>query len=86
MDAEVDKLRCRELLKPGVVFSNVINRQLKVLSTDNNIADIQNVAELFVPVAGSLVSTSNNAAIVYKYLTGLLDDFRQDAFVVYDRL
>lgn len=86
MNAEVYKLRCRDFLKPDVVFSNVINRQLKVLSTDDSITAIQNVAELFVPVAGSLVSTANNAAIVYKYLTGVLGDFRHDAFVVYDSL
>ncbi|CAC5381418.1 unnamed protein product [Mytilus coruscus] len=78
--AESNELLCRELLEPGVVFSDIINRQLKVLSTDA----IGNIAAMFVPVAGSVVSTANNAAIVYKCLTRFLDDLKHDAFVVYD--
>lgn len=83
-DAQSNQLRCRELLEPGVVFSDIINKQLKVLSTEDNIAGNENIADWFVPVAGSVVSTANNAAIVYKCLTRFLEDFRHDAFVVYD--
>lgn len=84
--AGVNELLCREFLEPGVVFSDIIHKQLKVLSTDENIASIGNIAELFVEIAGSVVSTANNAAIVYKCLTVFLDDFRHEALVIYDRL
>lgn len=67
---------------PDAVFSNFINRRLKLLSTDAN----ENIADMFVPVAGSVVSTAKNAAIVYKCLTRFLDELKHDAFVVNDRV
>lgn len=83
---KVNKLRCTEFLEPGVVFSDIIHRQIQVLSTEDNIAAIENITDLFVPIAGSIVSSTNNAALVYRCLTGILDDFRHDAFVAYDSL
>ncbi|VDI20239.1 Hypothetical predicted protein [Mytilus galloprovincialis] len=85
-DRDINTLLCKELLEPGVVFSDIIHRQIKVLSSDDNIAANENIADLFYPVAGSLVSSANNAAIVYKCLTAFLEDFRHDAFVVYDHV
>ncbi|XP_076081794.1 uncharacterized protein LOC143052611 isoform X1 [Mytilus galloprovincialis] len=85
-DVDINTLLCKELLEPGVVLSDIIHTQIKVLSSDDNIAANENIADLFYPVAGSLVSSANNAAIVYKCLTAFLEDFRHDAFVVYDHL
>lgn len=65
---------------PGMDLAKVIIAQLgKYIA----IFTIESVADIFLPIIGSIVSAGTSAVFTYRYLSRTLDNFRDDARIVY---
>ncbi|VDI21703.1 Hypothetical predicted protein [Mytilus galloprovincialis] len=65
---------------PGMDLAKVIIAQLGKYVA---IFTIESVADIFLPIIGSIVSAGTSAVFTYRYLSRTLDNFRDDARIVY---
>ncbi|XP_076113651.1 interferon-inducible GTPase 5-like [Mytilus galloprovincialis] len=75
-----NQLNCAGFLDPGVDMGKVILMQLGKLVA---ILAVESVADIFLPIIGSIISAGTSAVFTYRYLSRTLRDFRDDAVVVY---
>lgn len=74
------QLKCAGFLVPGADMAKVVFSQLGKYAT---ILAVESVADIFLPIFGSIISAGTSAVFTYRYLNKTLDDFRQDAVIVY---
>lgn len=75
-----NKLKCAGFLVPGADMAKIIITQLGKITT---ILAVESLADIFLPLIGSVISAGTSAVLTYRYLNRTLDDFKDDAVSVY---
>lgn len=83
IEFDLTQLKCK-LLDPLVKdFSKLVLSQLgKLLST----YAVESVLDIILPAIGSIISAGTTAVIVYPFLIGVLNDLRDDSYLVFKHI
>lgn len=86
---DYNQLKCKHLLSKKATLTDLTQiirgQYIKFLATAALLA-LESVADVFLPIVGSVISSATTAGIVHKFLNKSLDDLRHDAIMVYNHV